>query len=118
MARATMVSKRDVPCKLVTLLGSTRFKKEFEQVNRIESAKGNLVFTVCWFTHTDGPCPPEEEEVFKQIHFHKILASDECVVVNPNDYIGEQTAKEIAFAKFHKIPVRYHFPHSDDDEIS
>lgn len=117
MAKATMVSKRDVPCKLITLLGSTRFKKEFEQANRTESAKGHLVFTVCWFTHTDGACPLEEEEIFKQIHFQKILASDECVVVNPNDYIGEQTAKEIAFAEWHKIPVRYLYPH-DADKIS
>lgn len=121
--------------KIVTLLGSTRFKKEFLEAARDEGMKGHIVLTVNWFTHADGSCGEEAEKGFQNMHFDKIDMSDEMVVVNPplwrcklcrawkpNDgrscghsienlekesYIGEQTRKEIEYCEGTKKPVRY-----------
>ncbi len=93
--------------KIVTLCGSTKFKDAFIQANRSESAKGNLVFTVCWFTHVDGPCPEEEEETFRRIHFEKINKSNEIFVLNIGGYIGQHTRLEIEYAESQGVPIRY-----------
>lgn len=99
--------RKVTPRKIVTLLGSTRFKKEFLEVAASEGLKGHVVLTVNWFSHADGSMGEEAELKFQQMHFDKIDMSDECVVVNPAGYVGDQTGKEIAYCEEHGIPVRY-----------
>ncbi len=69
--------------KIVTLLGSTKFKKEFLEVAAAEGLKNHLVFTVNWFSHHDGSMGEDNEKIFQTQHFTKIGMSCECVVVNP-----------------------------------
>jgi hypothetical protein len=40
--------------KIVCLCGSTKFKSAFEEANKSESLKGNIVLTVAMFGHIDG----------------------------------------------------------------
>jgi hypothetical protein len=84
---------------IACLCGSTRFKREFEEAARELGKAGYLVFSVCWFTHTDGSCGEEAEEKFRALHYDKIRLADLVHVVNPGGYIGESAAAEIAFAK-------------------
>jgi hypothetical protein len=93
--------------QIVVLVGSTRFKRAFEEANREESAAGKIVLTVCWFTHSDGPATDGQEAVFKSLHYLKIDMADEVFVVNPGGYIGASTRKEIAYALIIGKPIRY-----------
>jgi hypothetical protein len=96
------------------LCGSTKFKKEFEDTMWEESIKGHIVLSVCGFSHADRLAPTEEQkELFDKIHLAKIDMSTEILVVNPGDYIGNSTAKEIAYAKSRGKMVRYTHPHME-----
>lgn len=94
--------------KIVCLCGSTKFKEEFELANKEETLKGYIVLTVGFFAHCD-PEPPTKEQKSKldALHKNKILLSEEILVINPGDYIGESTKSEIDFAIKHGKKVRY-----------
>lgn len=94
--------------KLVCLCGSTKFKKEFEQANRLETGKGHIVLSVAMFGHHEGlDMNGSEKQIFDQVHMKKILICDEVLVLNVGGYIGSSTAKEIAYAKELGKPIRY-----------
>ena len=59
-------------------------------------------------------CPPDHlaehegcAEAMDELYLRKIDLADEIFVVNWDDYIGESTAKEIAYAKKHGKRIRY-----------
>ena len=91
--------KKLIRPKIVTLCGSTKFKKEFEIVSLEEGLKGNLVFSVIGFCHYDNLNLNEEElKIAKSTHLKKILLSDEIIVIMVNNYIGDSTRNEIKYA--------------------
>lgn len=100
--------------KVVTLCGSTRFSKEFQFYNLIETLKGNIVLSI--------GCNLRDDEVFKdltreqleaieekldKLHKRKIDMSDEVLVLNINGYIGESTKSEIEYAIKNNKKVRF-----------
>lgn len=94
--------------KVVCLCGSTRFKDAFIEANREESVKGNIVLTVAMFGHLEGlDMDGEAKKTFDELHFRKIDLCDEVLVLNVDGYIGESTAREIAYAKSVGKPVRF-----------
>lgn len=95
---------------LVTLCGSTRFKEAFIEANYRETMAGRIVLTVGWFSHADGHIytpTAEEKKALDQLHFRKIEASDEILVLNVQGYIGESTRNEIAHALALGKRIRY-----------
>ena len=97
--------KKIIKPKIVTLCGSTKFKKEFEIVSLEEGLKGNLVFSVCGFYHYDNLNLNEEElKIAKYTHLKKILLSDEIIVIMVNNYIGDSTKNEINYANSLNTP--------------
>jgi hypothetical protein len=46
-------------------------------------------------------------EEMDELHLRKIDLSDEIFVINHEDYIGESTSREIAYAMKNGKPVRY-----------
>ena len=85
--------------KIITLCGSTKFKKEFEQVQKKESLKGNLVISLGIFSHYDEiPLSNKTLNMLIQVHFKKIDLSDEIYIINPGGYIGISTCDEIYYA--------------------
>ena len=48
----------------------------------------------------------------------KIDMSDEIYVMNKNDYIGDSTKSEIAYAKAQGKPVKYMYPHRHTEYIN
>jgi hypothetical protein len=94
--------------KVITLCGSTKFRKEFEDVMREETLKGNLVFSVGLFGHSEGMNMSSPlKKMLDKLHFRKIDMSDEIFVINPNGYIGLSTCDEIYYALSQGKTVRF-----------
>ena len=83
----------------ITLCGSTRFREQHEDVNRLLSKQGHVVYSVSCFGHSGDPLTPQEKETLDRVHFAKIDNSDGIVVLNVDDYVGESTSREIEHAK-------------------
>lgn len=85
--------------KKITLCGSTKFKREFEAINRQLSLEGNVVYSVAFFGHADKvPLTPEQKATLDEVHKRKIDNSDGIFVINVDGYIGESTYSEIEYA--------------------
>ena len=86
--------------KIITLCGSTKFKKDFERVNKELSLKGNVVISVAYFGHSeDTPPTTDEKLLLDRVHLAKIDLADEIYVINTTGYIGESTRREIDYAR-------------------
>lgn len=96
-------------CKIITLCGSTKFKKLFEQINRHLTLSGYIVLSVGVFGHADKERLSEENKKFlDELHFQKIAMSDCIFVINKDGYIGESTTKEIEYAAKHGKKILYY----------
>ena len=93
--------------KVVTLCGSTKFKDEFERVQKELTLKGNIVISVGLFGHSgddevwEGMTEDtltETKRMLDDMHKRKIDMADEIFVVNPGGYIGSSTWSEIRYA--------------------
>jgi hypothetical protein len=85
--------------KVITLCGSTRFKKAFMEWNARLTLQGNVVFSVAMWSHGARIEPmPEQKQLLDTIHLEKIRRSDMIFVLDVGRYIGESTRKEIEFA--------------------
>jgi hypothetical protein len=102
---------------MVTLCGSTRFKKEFIQANFTETMAGRIVLSVGWWSHADADVYTPDEKVKENLdalHLRKIDRSDEILVINVGDYIGESTRREIDYARAQGKVVRFLEPSALD----
>lgn len=94
--------------KIITLCGSTRFKREFEVINRQLTLEGNVVLSVAFFPGADKVEISDEQKVLvDQIHKMKIDLSDGIFVLNVDGYTGESTRSEIAYAESNGKFVKY-----------
>ena len=94
--------------KIVCLCGSTRFKSMFEEVNRDETLKGNIVLSVGVFGYSDFPGLKEEDKTrLDCLHLEKIKMADEIIFLNKDGYIGESTFTELKFAYGLSKPIRF-----------
>jgi hypothetical protein len=94
--------------KRITLCGSTKFKKEFEAINRQLSLEGNVVYSVAFFAHADNvPLTPDQKTQLDTVHKMKIDNSDGIFVIDVDGYIGESTRNEIEYAEMQGKFVKY-----------
>lgn len=94
--------------KVITLCGSTKFKRQFEEVNAKFTMAGNVVISVGVFGHANKVEFTEgQKEQLDKIHLQKIDMADEIFVINVGGYIGSSTLNEIKYAKSKGKPVRY-----------
>jgi len=85
--------------KVITLCGSTKFKKEFLRVQAEETLIGNIVISVGLFGHETGlDMNSETKRMLDKMHFQKIDLADEIFVINPGGYVGLSTCDEIYYA--------------------
>ena len=101
---------------VITLCGSTKFKNEFQKVQKELTLKGNIVISVGLFGHSgdnevwenmDEGTKTKTKEMLDDMHKRKIDMSDEIFVINVNNYIGESTKSEIEYAKKHGKKISY-----------
>lgn len=91
--------------KVITLCGSTRFKEDFERVNRELTLAGHIVISVGCFGHAGDTFTDEEKVMLDDIHKRKIDMADAIYVINKNGYIGSSTKSEIQYAIDHNKEV-------------
>ena len=86
--------------KIVTLCGSTRFKEQFEEIQKRLMLAGCIVISVGMFeiSEDDKQKNPDMNNMLSDMHFRKIDLADEIFVVNVGGYIGESTKREIEYA--------------------
>jgi hypothetical protein len=87
--------------KVITLCGSTRFKEDFERVNRELTLLGNIVISVGCFGHMGDTFTEEQKVMLDDIHKRKIDMADAIYVINKDGYIGSSTRSEIQYAIAH-----------------
>lgn len=93
--------------KVITLCGSSRFKEDFERINKELTLAGNIVISLGAWGHAGDVFSDKEKEMLDDIHKRKIDMADEIFVINKNNYIGSSTKSEIEYAISHNKSVRY-----------
>ncbi|WP_078380694.1 hypothetical protein [Sutcliffiella halmapala] len=95
--------------KVITLCGSTKFKKQFREAEATLTYQGNIVLSLGFFDQSENIILSKEQEVlFEQMHFRKIDMSDEIFVIDVDKYIGKSTRNEIEYAKRKDKVIRYY----------
>lgn len=102
----------------ITLCGSTRFKREYQEANTRLSQAGHVVYTIAWAKEDESAAIPGAlmdritKENLDLVHLAKILNSDAIVVVGAekgHPYIGESTRREIVWAKMNHKDVIFDY---------
>lgn len=96
-----------VPPIIVCLCGSTRFWREFQRAGLSETLAGKIVLSIGAASGTDdehfGNLPRDEydrlKEMLDQLHLRKIDLANEVLILNVGGYIGQSTARELAYAQ-------------------
>lgn len=103
--------------KVITLCGSTRFKKQFMEAQKRLTLAGYIVISVGLFGHAgdqevwdgmDEGTLSKTKEMLDDMHKRKIDMADEIYAINVGGYIGDSTRSEIQYAEAHGKPVRYY----------
>ncbi|WP_066307356.1 hypothetical protein [Bacillus sp. FJAT-29814] len=95
--------------KVITLCGSTKFKKQFREMEAKLTLEGNIVLSLGFFEQSEGiKTTKEQEKLFEELHYRKIDMSDEIVVIDVDGYMGTSTKKEIEYAKSKDKLIRYY----------
>lgn len=101
--------------KVITLCGSTRFKDDFMEQQKLLTLQGYIVISVGCFGHSGDVFTEEQKEMLDDMHKRKIDMADEIYVINKNGYIGSSTKSEIEYAKSKEMPITYmECPNKDD----
>lgn len=108
--------------RIITLCGSTRFKKEFQDTyKRLSVHEGAIVLTVAIFSHADRiELTTDQRDRLEALHLGKIDLCDEVYVLDVGGYIGKGCQREIEYANKVGKPIRYlsagfkPLEHSDD----
>ena len=93
--------------KVITLCGSTKFKDEFERINKEMTLAGHVVFSVGCFGHSGDSFTDKQKEMLDDIHKQKIDMSDGIFIINKDGYIGASTKSEIKYAYLHHKTIAF-----------
>lgn len=99
---------------IVTLCGSTRFRRAFEAATFRLTLEGWAVLSVACFSRGAEPgdeardgLTPNQKDDLDRLHLSKIAMSNAIHVLNPGGYIGASTAREIGFAFALGLPITF-----------
>lgn len=83
--------------KVITICGSLKFRNEIMAVAAKLTLKGNVVLTP--FIINKSLLTKDEKIMLGNVHKEKIKLADKILIMNVNNYIGDNTKNEIEFAK-------------------
>ena len=92
---------------IITLCGSTRFRSQFEEINKKLTLEGHVVLSVGVFGHQGDVITEDQKIMLDEIHKRKIDLSDAIFVINVGGYLGQSTLSEIAYAIEHGKQIIY-----------
>lgn len=103
--------------RIVCLCGSTRFSEAFQAANLRETLAGNIVLTIGLDMKSDAALglPEDTKAKLDELHLRKIDLADEVLILNVGGYIGESTARELAYARERGKAVRFLEPQPDGE---
>lgn len=123
----SMAICRHLDYPVVTLIGSTKFKLEFDFVRMRLNYIGWIVNSVAYFSHTYESnndlykCPDTTicmygpiKRRFDAQYMQYIKNSDACVIINKNGYMGLSSTDELLYAISLKKPVLFTEPLSGE----
>jgi hypothetical protein len=95
--------------KVIVLCGSTRFKSEFEMINKELTLRGHIVISVGCFGHSSDKevINDNTKKMLDKLHKRKIDLASAIMVINKDGYIGESTKSEIEYAKSTNKEIYY-----------
>ena len=98
--------------EVVTLCGSTKFKKQYLEVQKKLTLEGKIVISVGLFGHADKEynkiISKEVKEMLDELHLRKIDLADSIFVIDVNGYIGDSTRNEIEYAKSKDKNIKFY----------
>lgn len=114
---------KDRNYKIICLCGSTRFTEQMLVKQWELTKQGHVVLSWCalpdsYYTQFGGDAShigdkEKVKDIVDEVHKRKIDLSDEILVININDYIGESTASEVEYARKHNKSVHWLEPHKE-----
>ena len=94
--------------KIITLCGSSKFKKQFYSVAQELTLKGNIILMPHIFEHADSLFLTNEiKQNLDKLHKLKILISHEICFIIINGDICKSTKLEIEYANFLNKRIKY-----------
>ena len=72
--------------KVITLCGSSRFKEDFERINKELTLAGNIVISLGVWGHSGDTFTEEQKVMLDDIHKRKIDMADAIYVINKGGY--------------------------------
>lgn len=102
--------------EVITLCGSTRFKKEFMEAQKVLTLDKKIVISVGLFGHSGDAevwenmsedTLTETKIMLDDMHKRKIDMADSIYVINVDGYIGDSTRSEIEYAKAQNKKIMY-----------
>lgn len=109
-----VLRRGDAP-RIVYLCGTTRFSKEYQTANLMETLAGNIVLTIGADMKSDSGLFAEKSDVeldeikiaLDELHLRKIDLADEIYVLNVDGYVDDSTKREIQYAKDQGKHIRW-----------
>ena len=103
---------------VVLLIGSTKFKDVFLEVEEKLALKGYLVFTPSVYNQSgEVPgCGVATQKILDTAAKMKVCRSDIVIVIDKDGYIGSSTKKQIEWAELLNKPVLY-YSHGDVEKL-
>ena len=96
--------------KIITLIGSTKFKYSFENVEKMLTLNNKIVFKPAFFLHTDNFKASDQTKFeLDKLLKEKIAMSHAAFVLNENNYWGQGASSNICYARNLGIPIHYVF---------
>lgn len=95
--------------EIITLCGSTRFMKEFKEVERALTFEGKIPLPPAIYGKSENV--EYSEELAKNLfalHLDKIRISEGIFVIDVEGKLGESTKKEIEFAEKNNKFIKYY----------
>lgn len=104
---------------IITLCGSTRFYKLFDEMNYLFTINDFIVLSIGCHSNSDyclGLNQIEKaKDMLDRLHKEKIAMSHAVLVLNAENYIGKSTQSEIDYAMMIGKPVYYYWSQGHEE---
>lgn len=106
-----LINNRNLNGKIITICGSMKFQDKMIQLYSELSSIGNIVLLPIIFNDVLSNYPNRVKlniiSQNREFHKKKIDLADEILIANVNGYIGDDTRREIEYAKSKNKVIKY-----------